>query len=144
MLIKRVSYSEQLAHLKCMYKGSKSRMYKNGFDWICPIKPTPLSQTYIIKISYHVNKPPKCYVISPSQLPLAEGATRLPHTYSSKKQRLCLYYPKYKEWNSSMYIATTIVHWAIQWLFFYEIWLHTGKWNGGGHGNWDVEFIDSK
>ncbi len=31
-----------------------------------------------------------------------------------------------------------IVHWAVLWMFYYESWVGTGKWMGGGHGNWDV------
>jgi hypothetical protein len=114
-------------------------MDSSGFVWTCPVKPTALSNIYTIKINYHVGKFPKCYIINPKKLPLAEGATRLPHTYDSQKQQLCLFYPYYREWDSTKPIAITIVHWAIQWLFFYEIWVFTGKWNGGGHGNWDAE-----
>jgi hypothetical protein len=31
-----------------------------------------------------------------------------------------------------MYIADTIVPWAALWLVFYEYWLATGLWLGGG------------
>ena len=41
-----------------------------------------------------------------------------------------------------MLIADTIVHWAIEWLYYYENWAYTGKWLGGGHGNWDADFND--
>lgn len=142
MKIRKWTYSEQLAHLKSMYKDCKSSMDNSGFVWTCSIKPTELSQTYTIKIIYHLNQLPKCYVVNPKPLALAEGATRLPHTYNSKKQQLCLFYPSLNEWNATMSISKTIVHWAVQWLFYYEIWLYTGVWNGGGHGNWDVDFKD--
>lgn len=122
-----------------MYKDCKSSMDNSGFVWTCSIKPTELSQTYTIKIVYHLNQLPQCYVVNPKPLALAEGATRLPHTYNSKKQQLCLFYPSLHEWDSTMSISKTIVHWAVQWLFYYEIWLYTGVWNGGGHGNWDVD-----
>jgi hypothetical protein len=142
MKIRIWTYSEQLAHLKSMYKDCKSSMDNSGFVWTCSIKPTELSQTYTIKITYHLNQFPKCYVVNPKPLALAEGATRLPHTYNSKRQQLCLFYPSLNEWNSTMSISKTIVHWAVQWLFYYEIWLYTGVWNGGGHGNWDADFKD--
>lgn len=32
-----------------------------------------------------------------------------------------------------MRLADTIVVWASEWLFFYESWLLTGDWLGGGH-----------
>ena len=31
-----------------------------------------------------------------------------------------------------MLIAETIVPWASEWLFYYEIWKGTGEWYGGG------------
>ena len=39
---------------------------------------------------------------------------------------------------SSMLISKTIVHWAIEWLYYYEEWAYSGRWYGGGHGKWDV------
>lgn len=79
-------------------------------------------------------------MVSPKPLALAKGATKLPHTYDSKKQHLCLFNPHCGEWNSTMLIANTIVHWAIEWLYYYENWVYTGKWLGGGHGNWDADY----
>lgn len=113
--------------------------------WFGEFMPSALSDTYRLKITYTTGKPPKVYIVSPKPLPLAEGAKRLPHTYSysNGKQQLCLFLPKAGEWNSSMFIATTIVHWAVQWMYYYEIWVTTGKWMGGGHGNWDAEKKDS-
>jgi hypothetical protein len=84
---------------------------------------------------------PQVYVVSPKPLVLAKGAEKLPHTYDTKRQRLCLFKPHCGEWNSSMLIADTIVHWAIEWLYYYENWVYTGKWLGGGHGNWDAEYV---
>lgn len=37
-----------------------------------------------------------------------------------------------------MRIDETIVHWAAQWIVYYESWVQTGIWQGGGHGNWDA------
>jgi hypothetical protein len=31
-----------------------------------------------------------------------------------------------------MLLADSIVPWASEWLFFYEFWLVTGEWDGGG------------
>ena len=144
MVIKmnKYSYNQQFAMLKSCYKNSKGRLTADGFIWLCELKPTPLSDTYTIKIMYKSDEFPRTFVVSPNPLPLALGAKRLPHTYKSPKQRLCLFYPAYREWKPSMPIATTIVHWAIQWLFYYELWRFTGKWYGGGHGNWDVSAED--
>lgn len=132
----------QLALLKANYENGTSHMTHNGFVWTCPISPTKRSNTYILKIVYKNGESPKSYIISPKPLPLAKGTKTLPHVYNTKSQRLCLYTPNCNEWNSSMPISTTIVHWAIQWMFYYEIWFYTGKWEGGGHGNWDADYKD--
>jgi hypothetical protein len=52
----------------------------------------------------------------------------LPHVY--REGTLCLY--RKGEWSSAMLIANSIVPWASEWLLFYEIWLATGEWHGGG------------
>jgi hypothetical protein len=57
---------------------------------------------------------------------------KLPHVYSSDTQYLCLHYPREKKWTESQNIAVTIIPWAAEWLFHYEIWVITGTWNGGG------------
>jgi hypothetical protein len=31
-----------------------------------------------------------------------------------------------------MMIANTIVPWSVLWLFYFEDWLCTGEWSGGG------------
>lgn len=98
--------------------------------WTCSFVPTPLSQTYQIKVTYRLGKPPKVLVIK-SKLDLG-NSNKLPHVYSTNEQHLCLHYPPEKKWISSLNIAVTIVPWAAEWLYHYEIWLITGKWNGGG------------
>lgn len=112
--------------------------------------PSPLSDSYKLRIRCKLTKSsttynPKVYIDSPNPLPLAAGAERLPHTYSysAGKQQLCLYLPKAGEWSTSMIIADTVVHWAVQWMYYYEIWASTGIWMGGGHGNWDVDKKDT-
>jgi hypothetical protein len=44
---------------------------------------------------------------------------------------LCLFLGNH-EWHESIPIADTLVPWASEWLFFYELWLATGEWLGEG------------
>jgi hypothetical protein len=37
-----------------------------------------------------------------------------------------------REWGLDDLIAETTILWAARWLFFYEGWLATKKWKGGG------------
>jgi hypothetical protein len=70
-------------------------------------------------------------VIAPDLQVLAEGRT-LPHVYEENPTRICLYMPGTGEWNPDKRIVGTIVPWAVLWLFYFEDWLITGEWSGGG------------
>jgi hypothetical protein len=45
---------------------------------------------------------------------------------------LCLFSPELREWDIDDLIADTTIFWAAEWLYFYEGWLVTKKWHGGG------------
>ena len=119
--------------LKSYFPDSKIKRWGDSrIEWTGKVKPTPLSATYTLHLDYEKEEGVAIYVQSPLPLKLAEGESSLPHVYSQKKQKLCLYYPKALEWDSSMYYVHTIIPWACEWLMHYEIWLGTGKWKGGG------------
>ena len=122
---RRITAIQQSAVLKNRYDFNNSRwtIRPHGFTWFFDVTPTALSDTYTLKIVYNEPFFPNIYIVSPKPLMLAEGAKRLPHTYDTKKQRLCLFRPHFGEWNSIMLIADTIVHWAIEWLYYYENWV---------------------
>jgi hypothetical protein len=67
-------------------------------------------------------------VIAP-ELRLHSESKVLPHTYSD--DTLCLHLGG--QWRPTMLIAQTTVPWISEWLYYYEIWLVTGQWHGGGH-----------
>lgn len=133
----KITSAQQFAMLKAKW-GGDGNLRHHGFVWSKEFTPTALSDTYRLKIDYQEGYYPKSFIVFPKPLPLAAGTKRLPHTYDTIKQRLCLFKPDLYEWTSSMFIANTIIHWAIQWMFYYESWLFTGRWLGGGHGNWDA------
>lgn len=130
---KHLPISAQLSVLNKYFPNGKTRVKTpTQLRWEMDVVPTPNSATYRIRIDYSIGKSPKIYVIDPPNLKKAEGKDQLPHVYSTKDQQLCLYYPKIGEWTGSMFIAKTLVPWASEWLFFYEIWVLTGEWKGGG------------
>ena len=102
--------------------------YKQGI-WIGDLQPTKWSSKYKVKITYKLKKYPEVNIISPNIF-LAKGKNQLPHVYP--KNKLCLFFPEKKEWTSTKFIADTIIPWTSLWLFYYEDWLYTGKWKGGG------------
>lgn len=137
--IKSLTPIQQLGLLKHEFPASTGSVRNGCMIWSGDFQPSSLSETYKLRVVYLQGKYPKAYIDSPKPLKLAEGAKILPHTYNyhNGKQQICLFLPP--EWNASMLISNTIVHWAIQWMYYYELWASTGMWLGGGHGNWDVE-----
>jgi hypothetical protein len=97
--------------------------------WEGRIQPTSHSEAYLVRIDYKPPKRPEITVVSPPLEP-PEGVS-LPHIYPG--ERLCLCYPE--QWAPEMRIDAMIVPWAAEWLFYYELWLFTDVWYGGGHGS---------
>ena len=60
----------------------------------------------------------------------------IPHVYPSDADPslpyLCLFSPTLREWTTSDLLAHTTIFWANEWLYFYDGWLVTKKWCGGG------------
>ncbi len=128
---KRLSLILQRLALYRMFPESNLYINKNELVWEGELTPSIMSCTYRVELRYRLEYPPTVRVLDPP-LETREGE-QIPHLYPDG--RLCLYYPKAREWNSSKHLSDTIVPWASEWLFFYEIWLATGTWTGGGvHG----------
>lgn len=52
---------------------------------------------------------------------------------------------RYSEFNVYKLLADTIIPWTVEWLYFYELWLATGEWLGGGeHPDFGKEKTDDK
>ncbi|GAB3962970.1 hypothetical protein GCM10028805_65140 [Spirosoma harenae] len=139
----RISLIIQEGHLKSVFPDSKTNRRKEEYlSWEHTLTPSNISNTYKVKLNYKRGEGVNFKVLEP-KLELAEGKTSLPHVYSTDRQELCLYYPKSKEWDSSMLFTKTIIPWACEWLLHYEIWQITGEWHGGGvHSN--VENIEQE
>jgi hypothetical protein len=100
--------------------------------WRGRVIPAAYCETYTIDLEYRRDTRfvprPRVIVLNPP-LQLREGKA-CPHRHSD--QEPCLYYHHGNEWHSGMLIAHTIIPWASRWLYYYEIWLATGEWMGGG------------
>ena len=83
------------------------------------------------RLDYQLGDSPRAYVDDPDLIALA-GGRRLPHVYQQQPPCLCLYLPDTEEWAPNMRIVDTIVPWSILWLFYFEDWLETNEWKGGG------------
>jgi hypothetical protein len=105
---------------------------RNCFYWEFTAQPTPLSKSYLVLLVFHIdNYSPDVYVLDKDVWQVSK--TRLiPHLYDYKRIKLCLYYPSYKDWDQSMPLNTTFVPWIYLWLYYYEEWLYSDDWKGGG------------
>lgn len=131
---KIIPISSQAKALESYFPMSKiSRIDFNHIRWEGELQPNPNSYKYRIALEHVYGDEPKVFVLKPNILKRPQGISKLPHVYSTKQQQLCLYYPNGKEWNASKYFVHTIIPWASEWLFHYEIWYATnGIWTGGG------------
>ena len=107
----------------------------------------PVCKRYRVRIGYEVplaienfsilNVQPRVQVLSPrlERHPEYEEGP-IPHVYVNRAEQslpyLCLFDPFNGEWTPSDLLAETTVPWAARYLYFYEGWLLTGKWSGGG------------
>jgi hypothetical protein len=100
------------------------------FTWRYSAAPSPLSREYDIRIEFNHSKP-FIFVDGPDLHVLA-GGRRIPHLYQQNPPRLCLYLPRTYEWQPWMRLDQTVVPWATLWLFYFEEWLGSDEWKGGG------------
>ena len=118
--------AEQAVVLRERFPDSTIELTPKRLRWTGRIQPTVLSRTYVVRITYARDLVPQVRVLDP---PLrGRPGERLPHVY--RGPLLCLHLPG--EWTDEMHLATTTIPWASAWLAFYEIWLATGNWLGGG------------
>lgn len=107
----------------------------------------PQKTWYRVRIAYEVPLAPEYFrviavqprvqVIHPvleRHLDYEEGPT--PHVYINRQEPrlpyLCLFDPYNQEWTPADLLADTTVCWTARYLYFYEGWLVTKKWKGGG------------
>jgi len=111
---------------------------REHLSWRFDVQPSVLSRTYGARIEYCQSDPPRIFIDEPDLHLLAKGR-ELPHTYSDHPPRLCLYLPGAFEWSRSHRLDLTIVPWTALWLFYFEEWLWSNDWKGGGMHPGDLE-----
>ena len=123
---------EQMIALRTAYPTAKCQNKKNTLWWCGKIRPTPLSKEYNVVMTYTLWKSPTVYICGDELEKLDDS--EFPHKYhidlETKLVEICLY--RYREFSAYKFLSKTIIPWTIEWLFFYEIWLSTGEWCGGG------------
>uniref|UniRef100_Q07NQ3 Type II CBASS E2 protein domain-containing protein n=1 Tax=Rhodopseudomonas palustris (strain BisA53) TaxID=316055 RepID=Q07NQ3_RHOP5 len=129
---KPLTAGQQLISLQrnpiCTGHGSRR---PGGLSWQYRTSPSPLSREYAVRIEFQQGSFPKVFIDSPDLQALSDGRS-LPHVYDQSPAQLCLFFPKYEEWQPWMKLDQTVVPWATLWLFYFEEWLDSDEWKGGG------------
>jgi len=121
LAVQQLSLRAHFPEAECWIKSSE-------LIWIGTLTPSPLSNSYKVRLRYKLCKGSKVDVLEP-KLKTRDGI-KAPHLYPG--DRLCLYLPGTGEWDRTMLLSDSIIPWSSEWLLNYEIWLSTGKWCGGG------------
>jgi hypothetical protein len=99
--------------------------------WRYEASPLPLSRVYGVRIEMGQELSPEVFIEAPDLGALA-GGRKLPHVYQQQPPRLCLFLPGTSEFRPWMRVDQTIVPWTTLWLFYFEDWLSSDEWKGGG------------
>lgn len=123
---------KQYFYILKKYDKVQLRINKNTIYIDVSLQPTESSQVYLVRIVSNKWSPiVKVFVVNPNiSREIKKNGVTIPHTYNDGS--LCLYYPKNKEWRFEDFWADTLIPWTCLWLYFYEIWLITDEWLGGG------------
>lgn len=131
--LKPISLTQQYYALRRYYPCLIDKIDIKSSKLTCVIRlqPSKNSTIYTVKIVYKLTDfSPRAWLISPE---LQKYDDEYPHhTFGQDSHgyyELCVYYPKFKEWNRQMFIADSYVPWICTWLNAYEYWLITGEWH---------------
>ena len=92
------------------------------------VHPLDITAEYLLELRYQIGERPRVFVLDPAIQ--RRGGERAEHMYGDSEP--CVYLPKSGEWSADKLLAETLVPWTMLWLVFYETWLVTGIWDGGG------------
>lgn len=125
----RLTLGQQLMEMRRIHPAFASSFRRNRLVCEGSVRPWDIGDLYAVRVEYDLNgRRPSVRVLSPA-LQRRDPNQPIPHMFSDGT--LCLHLPE--EWNANMTIAEKIVPWISIWLYYYEIWLFTGNWKGGGH-----------
>lgn len=118
----RADIKKNYPSFQCTMRGQPPTLVSRGH-----LRPTPVNQRYRVRLEYDGYGMPSVYVESPALRGRAD-ADQIPHTYGPDQP--CLFFKG--DWTHGTPLTRSIIPWLMLWLFFYESWLVTGLWQGGG------------
>lgn len=117
----------QIRDMSEKYPDFKASRRGNEAIWEGYFQPIGACAKYLVRIEALSGKRPVVRVIDP---PLKITPEQYLETHCFGDGSLCLHLRD--QWTPDMKVADTIVRWIPLWLMYYEYWLATGKWHGGG------------
>ncbi len=113
--------------------GAKLEYQGRELHFQCELSPGNYGRVYRCLFVVKPGDVPDVYVLNPDLYLLAKGRG-IPHIYASKAAgtRLCLWWPKAREWAPQLKLGDTYIPWTVEWLYYFELWLVSGEWTGGG------------
>lgn len=115
-------------------QGSHISFRGRQLNFLFEIVPGSFGRTYrcLLKVMPDGSSP-DMIVLEPNLSVLA-GGRKLPHIYAhvGKGAELCLWLPGSGDWTPQMKFSDTYIPWTAEWLYYFEVWLATGVWEGGG------------
>lgn len=126
-----LSAIQQWLQIQSAYPGVVGTVYCGSLECRLWLQPTLVSRHYLARLQFRERGSPRVWVENPDLSTIA-GDRVIPHLYDHKKIQLCLYHPSRFEWSAKMSISRTIIPWISLWLYYFEDWLITGEWHGGG------------
>lgn len=102
---------------------------KTPARWIGDVVPIEGGRPFTLEVNsvWHRRTNPRVRVFAPKLVNMP-GRRLPPHVFDDGT--LCLYHTDDFRWDGSQLIAATIVPWACEWCYYYEVWFATGKWMG--------------
>lgn len=129
--MKELTLPQQFLFLKASKTiGGDGVLHPCRLEWHFDAQPTPLSRSYRVSLFLDSGATPDVKIVD-SDLRVLSGGRDLPHIYHNP-DRLCLYLPGTGQWDASKRLDLTIVPWIHLWLVYFEEWLASDDWKGGG------------
>lgn len=120
-----------IRYKKILLKDNSSK--KLDMDFLIP-STNIKNINYNVKFIYpYVTSKPKVFILRDT-LPKSSNEI-IPHIYEIKMLNgkeylnICSFFPS-DDWSNKYAIVDTVFLWAIEWIYFYELWVITGKWSG--------------
>lgn len=120
----RLTLAAQALALRSAFPASRPLLRNGRLTWEHELQPAEACDTYEVRLEARPYAQAEIFVTAPALRPDAKG--RLPHVYSNGA--LCL--NRSREWKADKLFIDTSIPWALEWLYFYELWLVDHVWRG--------------